>query len=240
VLGLSPHARFFPSPQGMTSEVVFVDDRGRELALKRCRRARYLKWLRRERVVLEALSQSALPVPRLVAADDDSLLMTRLRGESFWDVVRRAPSPQRADAFGKLGALMRTLHDTPVPAALRTDASWFDRVFDLARADLPWTDGTPDLLDELIATQPAPVPERLIHGDLGLDNVLITADGALSLIDWSTGCSGDPRYDLAIALATEPELTLRDADVAAFYDAYNTPPLSAEDRRWFVRLYEFF
>jgi aminoglycoside 3'-phosphotransferase-2 len=240
MIGLPPQARVFPAPQGMTSEVVFVEDDERQLVLKSCHHPRYTKWLQRERVVLGALSGSALPVPRLVADDDESILMTRLRGESLWDVVRRVPSAQRAVAFGALGALMRALHDTPMPAELRADRSWFDRVFDIARADLPWTDGTPELLDELIATRPPPVPERFIHGDLALDNVLITPDGALGLIDWSTGGSGDPRYDVAIALGTEPELTLSSGDRAAFFGAYGSAPLTPEETSWFTRLYEFF
>ena len=75
----------------------------------------------------------------------------------------------------------------------------------------------PPLLARLEATRPALSPEVLIHGDLALDNVLVDEDGSLSLIDWSGGDVGDPRYDIALALATEPEIQLGDADVAAFF-----------------------
>ena len=80
----------------------------------------------------------------------------------------------------------------------------------------------------------------LIHGDLALDNVLIDESGSLSLIDWSGGDCGDARYDIALALQTEPELTLTEEEKAAFHTAYGSAPLDAETRRWFEQLYEFF
>jgi aminoglycoside phosphotransferase (APT) family kinase protein len=37
---------------------------------------------------------------------------------------------------------------------------------------------------------------RLIHGDYNLKNVLV-ADGKYTIIDWTNGQLGDPRYDIA-------------------------------------------
>jgi aminoglycoside phosphotransferase (APT) family kinase protein len=80
----------------------------------------------------------------------------------------------------------------------------------------------------------------LIHGDLAFDNVLVDDDGSLGLIDWSGGDLGDPRYDIALALATEPEIHLRVDEVAAFFDGYQRTRIDAETMRWFTSLYEFF
>jgi hypothetical protein len=54
----------FP-PQGMTSEVAFVDGDA-PCVIKRCRDRRYLKWLSREHRGLLALENAFLPVPRVL------------------------------------------------------------------------------------------------------------------------------------------------------------------------------
>ena len=71
----------------------------------------------------------------------------------------------------------------------------------------------------------------LIHGDLALDNVLIDNDGSISLIDWSGGDLGDPRYDISLALATEPEIQLCERDITAFFDGYRSTPIDLTTMR---------
>jgi aminoglycoside phosphotransferase (APT) family kinase protein len=281
-LGISMKATLSPGPQGVTSEVAFVDDQSRQSVLKRCRDPRYIEWLRREHHVLRALSECPLRIPRVLGYHEvhDSehisetwLLMTRLPGEPLWDVLlRSAPSPQqpqprrslpsqiaqkrhnpgalllgtpsspvdRSHLFRELGNLLRQLHSMPPPQAFRGQAPWLDRMLQHARKNLAWCDRSPELLAHLEATRPDPIAEVLIHGDVSLDNVLIAPNGNLSLIDWPTGDLGDPRSDIAIALAIEPELQLGEADVAAFFEAYGSRPMDVATRRWFVDLYEFF
>lgn len=137
---------------------------------------------------------------------DAWLLMTRLPGASPWDVLVHSAPAERPDYFRRAGNLLRQVHSTPAPAALRNQPPWVDRALELARNNLTWCDGSADLLGQLEATRPAPGPEVVIHGDLALDNVLIDRDGNSSLIDWSGGDLGDPRYDLSLALATDPEI----------------------------------
>jgi aminoglycoside phosphotransferase (APT) family kinase protein len=281
-LGISAKATLSPGPQGMTSEVAFVDDQGRHAVLKRCRDPCYIEWLRREQHVLRALSECPLRIPRVLGyhevhdgehITETWLLMTRLPGEPLWDVLlRSAPSPQqpqprrslpsqiaqkrhnpgavvlgtpsspadRSHLFGDLGNLLRQLHSMPPPQAFRGQAPWLDRMLQHARKNLAWCDRSPELLARLEATRPEPIAEVLIHGDVSLDNVLIAPNGNLSLIDWPTGDLGDPRSDIAIALATEPEIHLSGAEIAAFYEAYGGKPMDAPTRKWFVGLYEFF
>jgi aminoglycoside phosphotransferase (APT) family kinase protein len=248
-LGVSRDATFRPAPQGMTSEVAFVDEGNRRAVLKRCCDARYVGWLRREHRVLEALSACPLRVPRVLGYhevhEDDQvvdawLLMTRLAGASLWDLLLRSEPSVRAARLHSLGVFLRTLHATPPPEALRASASWVERKLDQARANLEWCDGSSDLLAQLGSSRPAPVDEVLIHGDLALDNVLVADDGRMSLIDWSGGDVGDPRYDISLALATEPELTLGKEEIGAFFDGYRGIRPDAATTRWFVDLYEFF
>jgi aminoglycoside 3'-phosphotransferase-2 len=128
---------------------------------------------------------------------------------------------------------------TPVPPALAENSPWIDRRLEQARENLSWCDGTIELLADLHRRRPAPVAEGLIHGDLALDNVLIDGDGAMSLIDWSGGGQGDPRYDVALALGTEPEIELGPDLLAAFLAGYGGG-IDRATRRWFEELYEFF
>jgi len=248
-LGLSSNATISPAPQGMTAEVAFVDDGGRWYVLKRCRDPIYIDWLRREHEVLRALADHSLPIPRMLGYHevrqhhqvvDAWLLMTRLPGVSLWDVMLNAAPDQRTRHFHTLGALIHDIHSTAPPPILCAHATWIERRLEHARNNLPWCDGSLELLLQLDMARPAPHPETLIHGDLALDNVIIGEDGSLGLIDWSGGDVGDPRYDLSLALATEPELQLRDADVMALFEGYGGTPLDAATRRWFVDLYEFF
>jgi aminoglycoside phosphotransferase (APT) family kinase protein len=248
-LGISAKATLSPGPQGMTSEVAFVDDQGRHAVLKRCRDPCYIEWLRREQHVLRALSECPLRIPRVLGyhevhdgehITETWLLMTRLPGEPLWDVLLRSVPSDRSHLFGELGNLLRQLHSMPPPQAFRGQAPWLDRMLQHARKNLAWCDRSPELLARLEATRPEPIAEVLIHGDVSLDNVLIAPNGNLSLIDWPTGDLGDPRSDIAIALATEPEIHLSGAEIAAFYEAYGGKPMDAPTRKWFVGLYEFF
>lgn len=66
LLGISDAATISPVPQGMTSELAFVDDRDRQSVLKRCRNPIYVEWLRREHRVLIAVSECSLRMPRVL------------------------------------------------------------------------------------------------------------------------------------------------------------------------------
>jgi aminoglycoside phosphotransferase (APT) family kinase protein len=231
----------------MTSEVAFLDGDA-DVVIKRCREPIYLEWLSREQRVLRALADSRLPIPHVLdfaQVDGGSgreawLVMTRLQGRPLWSEILKADSQRRAHLFRRVGQLLRQLHATPVPRALAADSPWIDRKLAQARENLPWCDGTAELLADLHRRRPAPVPEVLVHGDLALDNVLIDSDGAMSLIDWSGGDQGDPRYDVSLALGTEPEVELGNIEVAAFFDGYGRVSVDRATRRWFEGLYEFF
>jgi aminoglycoside phosphotransferase (APT) family kinase protein len=236
----------FPA-QGMTSQVAFVDGAS-QCVIKRCRNPIYLEWLSREYRVLQALADSPLPVPHVLGyaqvnneeRGETWLVMSRLEGRSLWNEMLQASSERRSHLLRRLGALLKQLHTTRVPLGLRSPSSWIERMLAEAHENLPWCDGTAELLADLRQRRPNPVPEVLIHGDLALDNVLIAADDAMSLIDWSGGSQGDPRCDVALALQTEPEIRLGEIELTSFFESYGTTALDRATRRWFEDLYEFF
>jgi aminoglycoside phosphotransferase (APT) family kinase protein len=96
------------------------------------------------------------------------------------------------------------------------------------------------LLAELVAHPPPQVCETTIHGDLGLDNVLVHEGRVSALVDWPLGGAGDPRFDLAIAIEHDDEAPYSEAEIAAFWRGHGSPPLDAATLRWFRRLWDFF
>jgi aminoglycoside phosphotransferase (APT) family kinase protein len=245
---VTPRARLTFPPQGATSNVAFAEHEGRVVVVKRCGHRIYLDWLRREHVVLRALADSGLPIPRFIAyAEVETggqtvgwLLMSRLTGSRLFSAAIEASPAAREAQFRRLGELVRRLHATRVPREVQQSGSWLSRQIEEARKNLPWCDGTAAGLAELERSRPAAVPETLIHGDLDLANVLIDERGELGLIDWAGGGSGDPRHDVALALDLKPELELSRQALDAFYSGYGCAALDEQTREWFVRLYDFF
>ena len=222
--------------QGKTSEVAIAGD----VVIKRAIDPRYLDWLRRERVVLEAIANTGLQAPRVVGyvdrGDDVWLAIGKLRGVQFPVALQRGDRRALAEA---LGAVIRRVHETPVPEALRDVRSWDERMLERARGNLAWCDGSKLLLDEVYYVRPAPVAATLIHGDLGLDNVLVDGE-QLSLIDWPLGDQGDPRFDIAIALQLRESCSFASDEIAAFYRGYGSAPIDKATLRWFEELWDFF
>ena len=241
-------ARLTYPRQGMTSDVAFAEHDGVAVVVKRCAHRVYLEWLRREQVVLRALDGTGLPIPRFIAyAEADAhgapvgwLIMSRLAGSPLLGAAIDASASRRETLFCRLGELLRRLHSARVPPQLLEDGTWRSRQLAQARKNLPWCDGTAAGLAVLERSQPAVVPETLIHGDLALDNFLVDEEGALHLIDWAGGGSGDPRHDIALALQTKPEVELSGEVLDAFYLGYGGAALDETTRNWFVRLYDYF
>ena len=230
----------FPE-QGMTSNVAFIAPG--EAVFKRCVDPLYLEWLRRERMVLEALADTEVAAPRVLdyldLGSEVWLAMTRLPGRQAAEALIECDRQSRLELLQVLGGAVRRLHETPVPHVLRPEESWIDLQLAAAQSNLSWCDGSAELLEQLRNTLPKARAEALVHGDLNLENVLV-CDGAVSgFVDWAAGASGDPRCDVALALLSDDDLTVDDEMSAAFFSGYGGAATDAE-RRWFEGLYEFF
>lgn len=245
---LPTSARLTYPEQGMTADVMVASNGLQSVVVKRCANPIYIDWLRREQLLLQVLKDSSLPVPEFIHYAESSgesgveawLVSSKLEGHSLWKTVLSTAAPHRAPLLRKLGELLRRLHSTPIPAPLRDQPPWLERMLQKAESNLPWCDGNAELLERLRRTRPPTVAEVLIHGDTALDNVLIADDGQLSLIDWATGDSGDFRCDIALALQSEPETTFVDEELRAFYDGYAGLPVDPATRKWFEELWDFF
>jgi aminoglycoside phosphotransferase (APT) family kinase protein len=170
--------------------------------------------------------------------------MDCLPGASLYAVLQGDMSPAtRLRLLRAFGQVLAAIHATPAPPDLtQDDQPWLDRMLDMAAYNLAHfhVDGSSELLVRLQRDRPADVPAALIHGDFTLDNVLVAGNAVSGVIDWSGGDWGDPRYDLALAIRPEPEAFGTQADLQAFFEGYGSRPLSDDEYRYFVGLYEFF
>lgn len=231
----------FPEEQGWTSAVAFVEPD--DVVLKRCTDPRYRDWLRREREVLEVLAEVDVSVPRVLDFHDADtevwLVMTRLAGDSCSHAIHRADPMTRRKLYAAAGEAIRHLHAQPIPAGARASEPFVERKLAGAERNLAWCDGTPELLADLRARMPDAVPDRLVHADLNLDNLLVHEGVVTGFIDWAGGTAGDPRIDLALALDFGDEDQPDDASLEAFFEAYGEWP-DPDALRWYRRLYEFY
>ena len=135
--------------------------------------------------------------PLYSAADAERLLPPALRprlAESFIDVLAdlHAVDP---DAVG-LGDLGKK--DEYIARQLKTwYRSWMASI-EPAKLDDPRAH---ELQRYFLANVPDQGPARIVHGDYGLHNTLIGADGRIAaVVDWEISTLGDPLADLAYAI----------------------------------------
>lgn len=156
---------------------------------------------RHEADVVEALPAHPA-LPRLLARYDDGAWVALL----FADVEGRHPTlPWQADeldlVLGALTELHTAFDPNPVPDSPDMSqelAAMAGRWRELAAAppsDLDsWhRDRLPELVE--LAEQPAPTGTSLVHMDLRADNILLTADGGVCLLDWANAGTGPAWLD---------------------------------------------
>lgn len=160
---------------------------------------------------MRQLRPAGYPVPELLAAEPDPrlfggpfLIMERILGQPMWRFF-----PIREEWPERLSDLMVRLHRIETNRFLSPAGPWKspgDSVSSFSVAFLAEKFGvgrvgeafTP-LFDRVTQQEQAVgrEPHCLIHGDLHLENVLVTQDGAPYVIDWSSAALDDPRMDVA-------------------------------------------
>jgi aminoglycoside phosphotransferase (APT) family kinase protein len=179
----------------------------------------------REAHILSALARTGVPVPRIYGVaqggqigDEPLVLMEFVDGLVISDVAASRTLPVRArhsagialpETLGRihavdLGAVNLTDLASHSPYAQRQLKRWSgqwgrSKTRELANLDL--------LTDRLRAAVPPTRELTLVHGDLHLRNVVVSAfDGEiLAALDWELATLGDPIADLGTTLAYWPE-----------------------------------
>ena len=160
---------------------------------------------RAEGQVLQALRPLAgLPAPRLVAP----VVAHGWTGLVVEDVDGRSPQlPWRDDELDQVLQAVAAAGALRAPVALPDAADGLQDQLDGwrrlgsgpvdPRLD-PWCAARLPELRDLEAGWPAAAAgDRLVHGDLRADNVLLTAHGA-RVVDWPAACRADPLLDLVL------------------------------------------
>jgi aminoglycoside phosphotransferase (APT) family kinase protein len=216
--------------EGHSNETLFVDWGDRELVLRRPppgETADSAHDVLREHRVIDALQETAVPVPGTVLACEDKsvvgsefFLMERLAG----DVVRdeepaRFRDPATRERVGtELLETLVTIHEVDYEAVGLGDYGRPEGY--LARQVELWTDqlegwllprteaerevpGAREVGDWLADNVPKEAAHTLVHGDYKLDNVMYNPGlppDIVGVFDWEMSTLGDPLTDLAYLL----------------------------------------
>ncbi len=172
--------------------------------------------LRQARVIGALASQPGVAVPPLLFTDpgdpDDipPFFATGLVPGTCQEPLLEASSRQRLPeaqtrprafaAVAMLAALHRVdpeavgLGNEPITTPVDEVDRWtrtFDTVPDEVRV------GYEACAEALRATAPEPLPDRIVHGDYRLGNMLVDGDEVTAIIDWEIWSRSDPRIDLS-------------------------------------------
>ena len=177
----------------------------------------------REWALISALSGSAVPVPQALGFCADTsvtgaafYVMGHVDGHPLYsadDAQRWLPEPLRqtlADSFIDVLAELHAVdpaavglgdlgkHDGYIERQLKT---WY-RSWNASIAGAALDDPRAHELQRyFLAHLPEQGPARVVHGDYGLHNTLVGADGRIAaVVDWEISTLGDPLADLAYAL----------------------------------------
>lgn len=154
---------------------------------------------RAEARVAQALP-GGVPAPRLFGVYDDGDWVALV----YEDVDGRPPRTPWTEP--ELGAAFEALRRLAVPvtglpslrAEMAEDFQGWRRIAadPPARLD-PWVAGNLDLLVELADHGLAALEgDRLVHGDVRADNMLVRPDGSVVVVDWPFGCAGPAWFDV--------------------------------------------
>jgi aminoglycoside phosphotransferase (APT) family kinase protein len=179
--------------------------------------------MRREYVVMEALAETDVPVPKAVAYCDDPDVI----GAPFYVMERVGGTPYReAEQLEALGpaatariceAMVDTLVRLHAVDPVAVGLGGFGRPSGFVTRQLDrWgrqmagslqrrIEGSDDLL-EALRVQATTIPDvsledgtaAIVHGDYRLDNLLISDGHVTAVLDWEMATLGDPLTDLAL------------------------------------------
>ena len=177
----------------------------------------------REWALISALGPTAVPVPRALGFCADVAvtgapfyLMSHVDGHPLYsaeDAQHWVPEPKRITLAHSFIDVLASLHALD-PAAVglgdlgkqddyigRQLKTWY-RSWNASITGAQLDDPRAHALQQyFLAHTPDQGPARIVHGDYGLHNTLVGADGCIAaVVDWEISTLGDPLADLAYAL----------------------------------------
>ncbi len=158
-------------------------------------------------VEVEAMTMAPVPTPGILWRKPPVLALAALPGSALGRLGE--PSTASSSAWAAVGAVVRRLHDAPLPswsgASLAEKASSLD-------TECAWLLANDVLPRELVARnrEVAEVALRpwtpvFMHGDLQVAHVFVVGEEVTGILDWSEAGRGDAMYDLASLTLGHPE-----------------------------------
>jgi len=158
-------------------------------------------------VEVAAMALAPVPTPEILWRQPPALALAALTGSALGRLGR--PSCAPAAAWVAAGAVVRVLHEAPLPpwpgrslaekaAGLDGECAWL-----LANDVLP-----ADLVNrnrQVAEAALRPAPPVFMHGDLQVAHVFVDGDAVTGVLDWSEAGRGDAMYDLASLTLGHPE-----------------------------------
>jgi len=236
--------------QGHTSDVGIIQSERGYFVLKRTKGEQYCSWLSKEIHVLNCIAPTKLPIPTVFQFVEQQTenqawaLMEFFEGETLRQALSNEKNRnKKLETIFNFGAILFQIHSTPCPKGLIRNSVWLDEMLRQAEVNLNnfKIDGTADLLERLKDNKPTPIENTLIHGDFTIDNVLVRDGEITSIIDWSGGALGDPRYDVSLAMRSKANVFENETEVRTFFEGYGMRIIGEREYKYFVDgLYEFF
>ena len=170
----------------------------------------------REFRVMQALAETAVPVPKVYALCEDEAVtgrafyvMEHLDGRIFWDQRLPEVSPvERGAMFASMNQVIAALHSVDYAALGLEDfgrpgnymgrqiARWSRQYRASETVKQPAMDA---LIDWLPAHLPPEGAASIVHGDYRMDNLVFhkTEPRVIGVLDWELSTIGDPLADFA-------------------------------------------
>jgi aminoglycoside phosphotransferase (APT) family kinase protein len=199
-----------------------------------------------------------VPTPRIVLAEEDYLVMTRLAGSDLISMEASLPPAALISAYEQMGRVMREIHRIELKAfgyiasdgilqPADSNRAYMRAQFDRKLSGFAQFGGEPELARELsdyvadrLMLLDGCTSPRLVHYDFHTGNMLADRRGdevtLTGVLDWENAIAGDPLMDLAktLAYSVRGDRT-KHAALLAGYGTIDRP-------RWreTVALYEFY
>lgn len=150
-------------------------------------------------IEVEAMALAPVPTPQVLWRQPPVLALAAVRGTALGRLGTWPTAP--AAAWAAAGAVVRRLHDAPLPPLPVRGTDEVATALDRACAWLVANDVVPAAVvahnrrtAEAALRPRAPV---FVHGDLQIAHVFVDGDTVTGVIDWSEAGRGDPVDDLA-------------------------------------------